>query len=519
MISALFTKILVALVGVLGIAWLYARLREKGVRPLASLKKIPFIGICAFALWAAPFYYYGSTKGGGDGTNNVPQLVMPPIGGLVPMVSTNALHQTAAGGILPMQQGVLAGAGVSESLQASGALITSTNTDRAITAEDIARGFIQARIGTNEAFDFSPPPGATIISDWRAFGAATDWIYVTFTNWAFRVGTNDVNRMRIYSFGKVEPLIREANNAIATNYYFAPFMASLGIVPQANWDWLAENDRPSQVWYAITPENSLVLTWQNALLNRDTDTPLSSQIEFKLDGQFIYRYDLSRLNFDVVTNILAGASYAGNEWTTNALPTNVTSMAFYPLSEEDIYNEDPDNDGLPTIDELFFYNTDPRNSDTDYDGLSDYDELFTYETDTLDPYSIRTDYSDGFAIKIGDLDPFSHPEGSTNSVLEHIFYSGTTNSVFAYPQSSNDVAVLQVSVSGSGKGDLIVGDKVVPLIAPPAPRQTPQLAQPTFRTFLTRKTTLILIWQVPIWHILMVGRVSRAIPTDGYIRT
>lgn len=77
-------------------------------------------------------------------------------------------------------------------------------------------------------------------------------------------------------------------------------------MPEANWDWLAETDKPSQVWYAITPENSLLLTWQNALLNRDTDTPLSFQIEFKLDGRFIYRYDLSRLNVDTVTNILAG---------------------------------------------------------------------------------------------------------------------------------------------------------------------------------------------------------------------
>ena len=388
MISAFFTKILVALAAILGIVWLCAWLHEKGIRPLASLKKMSFVGLCAFMLWAAPFIQYGSTKGGG-GTNNVPQLVIQPGTWLVPMASTNAQHQTATGEIQPMNQGVLAGMSVSESEQPA-LPITSTNTDRTIIAADFERGFIQTRIGTDEAFNFSPPQDATIVSDWWAFGAATDWIYVAFTNWAFQVGTNDVNRMRVYSFGKVEPLIREKNNAIATNYWFAlgpsgypladarpslrsadTFMASLGIVPQANWDWLAETDRPSQVWYVITPEGSLLITWQNALLDRDTDKPISFQIEFKTDGQFIYRYDLSRLDVDSVTNILAGASYAGNEWTTNSLPTNITSMAFYPLSEEDIFNQDRDGDGLNLIDELFVYGTDPVLPDSDFDGIPD----------------------------------------------------------------------------------------------------------------------------------------------------
>ena len=369
MISAFFTKILVALAVVCGIASLCAWLHEKGIRPLASLKKMSFIGICAFTLWAAPFYHYGSTKGGG-GTNNVPQLVIQPDAGLLPMLSTNALQRIATGGILPMQQGVLVGAGASKPEQPV-LPIVSTNTDRTITAADFERCFIQTRIGTNEEYDFTPPGDATIVSDWRAFGAAEDWIYVAFTNRVFQVGTNEIDHLRLFSFGKVEPLMRDVDGRIATNTWFAPFMASLGVVPEANWDLLAETDRPSQVWYAITPENSLLLTWQNALLDRDTDTPLSFQVEFKLDGQFIYRYDLSRLGVDTVTNILAGASYSGNEWATNALPANITSMAFYPLAEEDIYNQDRDGDGVNLIDELFVYGTDPMLPDSDFDGVFD----------------------------------------------------------------------------------------------------------------------------------------------------
>lgn len=40
MISAFFTKILVALAAILGIVWLCAWLHEKGIRPFASLRKM-----------------------------------------------------------------------------------------------------------------------------------------------------------------------------------------------------------------------------------------------------------------------------------------------------------------------------------------------------------------------------------------------------------------------------------------------------------------------------------------------
>jgi len=145
-------------------------------------------------------------------------------------------------------------------------------------------------------------------------------------------------------------------------------------------------------------------------------------------------------------------------------------MTFYPLSAEDAVNPDPDDDSVPTIDELFVHHTDPRHPDSDYDGLTDYEELFVYHTDPLNPYSASGPYSDGVTVKIGDLDPFSYPEGSTNTVLEHIFYSGTTNGAFAYPQSSDGTAILRVTVSGAGTGRLVVGDSVVPLVAPPPMR-------------------------------------------------
>ena len=368
---------------------------------------------------------------------------------------------------------------------------------RPLTAEDFARGFVMTRVGTGEAFDFSAPSNAVISSEWRVRGASDDWMNIVLTNRSFRIGTNGIEQLRVFSSGRIEPPVREADGTSSTNRWFAPFTASLGIVPQANWAFIAGNENatapedfaPSQFWHDFTPSNTLRITWRNALLDRETNAPVSFQMELWPFGRFVYRYDLARIDTEIVSNIFAGASFGGNAWITNALPTNVTSMAFYPLSANDAGNQDPDGDGLPTNEELFYYDTDPNIADTDYDGLSDYEELFVYGTDPLNPYSAGSVYSDGLAVKLGGTDPFSTPPGSTNTVLEHIFYSGTTNGVFVYPQSSDSAAVLEVSVSGSGAGDLIVGNRVVPLVVPPQQRSAPPNPMPPFLVQLVKGQT------------------------------
>ena len=299
MISRLWTAFLLSLACASTIAWLVARMHEKNIRPVQNLvaffkkqSKVGrvLLGTFFIALWVIASTKPGGGSGGGDGgggdggTNNVPQMVPGPgVGNLQPMNLPGGEIQGLQGqaqfnpDLHPVNQPLGGGA----TLNLSGfEPISSTNTTRMLTAEDFERGFVMTRIGTDEELDFTPPPNATSVNGWMAFGAATDWIYAAFTNWTFKVDTNDVSRLRIYSFGKVEPLIREMSGAIATNYWFAPFIASLGIVPQANWNLLDESDRPSQVWYVITPEGSLLITWQNALLARDTGMPISFQIEF-----------------------------------------------------------------------------------------------------------------------------------------------------------------------------------------------------------------------------------------------
>ena len=146
------------------------------------MRKFSIVGICALALWAMPFIQYGSTKGGNGGTNNV-QMVVGPGG-------------TGTTGISPVENGTPESA---PDEWENFTPITSTNTTQTLTGDDFRRGFVLARVGMDEAHDFSPPPDATMCADWRAFGASEDWFYVTLTNWTFQVGTNEVNLLRIHS--------------------------------------------------------------------------------------------------------------------------------------------------------------------------------------------------------------------------------------------------------------------------------------------------------------------------------
>ena len=420
--SETLASLLLALACALAAAWLAALLRARGVRPVRALAALlgrqPRAGRALLAAILAGLWIVAGAKPGG------------------------AIRRASA--------------------RAPAAPAVPAAAARALAEEDFRRGFVLARVGTGEAFDFSAPSNAAVCADWEAFGAAEDWIYLAFTNWSFRAGTDEASRLRVRSDGWAEPL---AARGAAPGLWLAPLRASLGVVPRANWGRLAASARPSRFWHLLTPSNTLQLTWQNVLLGRAADAPVSFQAELWPSGRFTYRYGLSRTAAAASSGVLAGASLGGGAWTTNALAAGVTSLAFWPLSAADARDPDPDGDGLATADELFVHGTDPHDPDTDLDGLTDYEELFVHGTDPLSPRSNGGPYGDGLAAGLGGRDPLSRPPGSTNAVLEHVFYSGTADGAFVRPQPTAREAVLRVSVSGSGAGDLVVGRRVVPLVA------------------------------------------------------
>ena len=231
-----------------------------------------------------------------------------------------------------------------------------------IAAEDFRRGFVLTQTLTNEVHDFSVPDGAIVCEKWRKRGANEDAFVLAATDeapWMFPFGTSVFSRVRVYSSGVVKP--------IGADGVIEVFKANLGIVPQANWELvfrgqesgvssgLTPNSYPltpiSCFWHHLTTSNTLQLTWQNVLFDREADQPISFQVEFFENGNFIYRYDLSSIG------------------------SNLTSRSFHRLDLNDVPLSDNDKDGISLEDELFLYRTDPNLADSDGDGVSDYDEI------------------------------------------------------------------------------------------------------------------------------------------------
>ncbi len=467
MIAKVWTGFMLLVLAGLLAALAVAFARERGWHPLRELsafvRRQSFFELLLLLTFIGGMWAFASTKHGdsGDGgTNNVPR------GAVVELASRGDAESQGRGTSDAAR--ALWQSGIGRDLRDFVSLCETNRSARTLTDDDFERGFVTARVGTNEVFEFWAPDNAIVCDDWRSFGAATDWMYVAVTNWLFLVGTNEVDTLRVHSFGKVIPKILESDGTISTNRWIAPFAATLGIVPEANWSQM--EDYPSLFWHCVTPSNTLQMTWQNVLLNRDAMRPMSFQAEFWPSGRFMYRYDLSRLGVEEVSNVVVGAALGGDAWGADAIPTNVTSLAFYPVSYDDTTNPDRDNDGVTTEDELFVYGTDPDDEDSDHDGLTDGEEILTYNADPLNPHSINPNVCDGVAVNAGGEDLFSYPEGSTNTVLEHLFYSGTTNGTFTLPQSSDGYAVLGVTASGYGSGELIIDGKVVPLVGRPQMR-------------------------------------------------
>ena len=146
----------------------------------------------------------------------------------------------------------------------------------------------------------SPPVNAVVCEDWKAFGAFEDWIYLTDGRWSFRFGTDFVEKIRIFSCGGID---------FFPNGGISMLSLPVSIVPEANWGLVKSKQKSeksegnslpltscsSLFWHCFTPSNTLVLTWQNALLFRQADMPVSLQAELFPSGAAQFRYDFSSL--------------------------------------------------------------------------------------------------------------------------------------------------------------------------------------------------------------------------------
>ena len=153
-------------------------------------------------------------------------------------------------------------------------------------------------VRTNEYWRRDPPEGATVVEKWRRRGAANERVTID-------------SDLTIDTYGRVWTLGRE----------FTLLGRQVGMVPEARW---ADLSFASLAWWTVTASNSTVVTWQNALLDRDTNTPVSVQAEFFSDGRFAFRYDLSAIGA-AASNIVARVR-TGDDEDAVALTEGVTSV-------------------------------------------------------------------------------------------------------------------------------------------------------------------------------------------------
>ncbi|MBQ9741102.1 MAG: hypothetical protein IJV91_09200, partial [Kiritimatiellae bacterium] len=283
--------------------------------------------------------------------------------------------------------------------------------------------------GYGEVFDFALPNDAVVCDDWLRFGAHEDWFQLPLGWFSFPFGSNVVNALTVLSSGSLYPAITNAST------FIAPLKASLGIVPMANWGLLPNNSN-SCFWHCFTPSNTVVFTWQNVLLERDADKPVSFQCEISQNGDMMFRYDLSNLTENPTTNVLVGLSNGRYERLYSALSNSITSLKWSHLDSNDYLIPDRDGDGLSTADEIFVYRTDPGNPDTDMDGLSDGEEILKGSH----PLSQDTDgdiFPDGTDPRPSECDLWDDNDGDflPDSWKEHWF---GTNSISAADDTNCD---------------------------------------------------------------------------------
>ncbi|MCK9506418.1 MAG: thrombospondin type 3 repeat-containing protein, partial [Porticoccaceae bacterium] len=273
-----------------------------------------------------------------------------------------------------------------------------------LSLEQYRAGFALTGITTNSNIVISVPTNAITYLPWTAYGLAEDTFWLPATNWSFILGTNLIEGLHVSSSGTVSfgrPKGSPRAYALPDGSdldFLAPFQTSLGIVPPEG-----------HFWHAVMPGGSLLLTWQDVLLNRNSDWPVSLQIELHPGGDFIYRYDLSGLPDtelpSAATNFVIGAQHnlGGETYSlcnTAAVPHGL-ELHWRAFGLLDPAIDDHDGDGLLTWEELFIYGTDPRNPDSDYDGLSDGLEI-SLGLDPLNPDSDGDGLVDG-----SDPDPFN----------------------------------------------------------------------------------------------------------------
>ena len=182
------------------------------------------------------------------------------------------------------------GGQIGDGLRSIPGLVSNICTN-AFHAIERLTGYAVSSSSTNETHDFAMPGDARLAECIARRGAHRDgfWLFDAFTNNIALSGLEAENPVWIQTDGTItvrSPAtgLTIGEVALYTTYsnitVYAPLQGSYGFLPASRW----QDYCPSRIWTAVTDRGTRVITWENALLERDPSTPVSFQAEFSDNG-------------------------------------------------------------------------------------------------------------------------------------------------------------------------------------------------------------------------------------------
>jgi len=250
-------------------AWIAALCHEKGIRPFAGavrfVRRLPWGGRLALLPLFLALVAYGGSKYVGEGQG---QGVVVGVGGesgfgrvervdggesdylaqspqssqsgdldnvanveMLPIANINSQrHLQNPGGAtssLPVQRQIAGSEDAAPPMHEVLQVPPQFETGNISTLATLTTSYSQLTTLNSELIT------PTVCEDWLKFGGFEDWIYLDPGGWSFRHGSNFVERLAVFSSGKIRLLKQGGGDA-----WIALSAVPVSIVPEANWGML-----------------------------------------------------------------------------------------------------------------------------------------------------------------------------------------------------------------------------------------------------------------------------------------